>query len=83
MLIVNTDIQDCLINDQTGNISHIKLDKVHKVYVKLSNVQSDLKSIRSIYLGRKNYWIPIEKCETNISMKTDQHLHPSSVFNFL
>ena len=54
MLIVNTDIQDCLINDQTGNISHIKLDKVHKVYVKLSNEQSDLKSIRSIYLGRKN-----------------------------
>ena len=35
MLTVNIDIQDCLINDQTGIIRHIESDQgsAHKVYV--------------------------------------------------
>ena len=37
--------------------------------------------MRSSYLGRQNSWVPIEKCETEISIK-DQHCHPSSVLNF-
>ena len=39
MLIVNVDIQDCLINDQTGNIKHIEIahGNARKVNVKFSD----------------------------------------------
>ena len=64
MLRVNLDIQDRLINGQTGNISHTEFaqDSVRKVYVKFSDEQAGLKSMRSFYLGRQNSWVPIEKC---------------------
>ena len=64
MLTVNIDIQDRLINGQTGNIRHIEFAEgtVHKVYVKFSDEQAGLKAMRSSYVGRQNPWVPIEKC---------------------
>ena len=49
MLTVNLDIQDRLINGQTGNISHVEFahGSVRKVYVKFSDEQAGLKTIRS------------------------------------
>ena len=54
-LTVNSDIQDRLINGQTGKISYIKFAQgiVQQVYVKLSDEQADLKKMRSCYLGRE------------------------------
>ena len=71
MLRVNLDIQDRLINGQTGNISHTEFaqDSVRKVYVKFSDEQAGLKAMRSSYLGRQNSWVPIEKCEAEIPIK--------------
>ena len=85
MLTVNLDIQCCLINGQTGNISQIEFDQgsVQKVYVKLSDKQAGLKALRSSYLGRQNHWVPIEKRDAKIPIKKDHHLHLLSALNFL
>ena len=71
MLTVNIGIQDRLINGQTGNIRHIEFAEgtVHKVYVKFSDEQAGLKAMRSSYVGTQNSWVPIEKCETEISVR--------------
>ena len=56
MLTVNVDIQDRLINGQTGNIEHIEFVQgtVRKVYVKFSDEQGGIRAMRSSYLGRHN-----------------------------
>ena len=71
MLIVNLDIQDRLFNDQTGKVSYNEFSQgiVQKVYVKFSDEQVCLKTMRSCYLGRQNSWVPIEKCEAEIPIK--------------
>ena len=65
------DMQDHLINGQTGNISHVEFAHVsfRKVYVKFSDEQAGLKAIRSSYLGKQNSWVPIKKCEAEIQIK--------------
>ena len=71
MLTVNIGILDCLINSLTGNIRHTEFAQgtVYKVYVKFSDEQAGLKAMTSTYLGEQNSWVPIEKCETKISIK--------------
>ena len=71
ILAVNIDIQDRLINRQTGNVTHMEFvqGSIHKVYVKFSDEQADVRPIRSSYLGRQNSWVAIEKCETEIPIK--------------
>ena len=66
-----TDIQDRLINGQIGIIRHIEFAQAsaQKVYVKFSDEQPGSKAMRSSYLGRQNSWVPIEKCEIEISIK--------------
>ena len=56
MFTVNIDILDCLINGQTGNISHTEFAQASfcKVYVKISDEQAGSKAIRSFYLDRQN-----------------------------
>ena len=71
MLTVNVDIQDRLINGQTGNVKHIELvhGSIRKVHVKFSDEQAGLRAMKSSYLGRQNSWVAIEKCETGIPIK--------------
>ena len=71
MLTVNVDIQDRLINGQTGNISHIEFvrSSVRKLWIKFSDEQAGLKAMRSSYLGRQNSWVLIKKCEAVIPIK--------------
>ena len=54
MLIVNVDIQGLLTNGQTRNIRHTEFAQgsVLKVYVKFSEKQAGLKTMRYSYLGR-------------------------------
>ena len=62
MFAINLDIQNCLINSQTGNFSHIEFPQgiVRKVYVTFSDNQAGLKAMRWPYLGRETSWIPIK-----------------------
>ena len=71
MLTVNIDIKNRLTNGQTGIIRHIEFAQgsAPKVYIKIFDEQADSKAMRSSYLGRKNSWVPIGKCETEISIK--------------
>ena len=71
MVKVNLNIQDRLISGQTGNINHIEFTQgsVWKTYVKFSDKQAGVKVMRSSYLGREYYWMPIEKCEAEIPIK--------------
>ena len=71
ILALNIDIQDPLINRQTGNGKHMEFvqGSIHKVYVKFSDEQAGLKPMKSSYLGRQNSWVAIEKCETEIPIK--------------
>ena len=61
MLAVNIDRRGRLINYQTVNM-HIEFsqDSVCKVYVKFSDEQVGLKTMRSSYLGKKSSWVSIE-----------------------
>ena len=71
MLTVNIDIEDRLINGQTGTIRHIEFAQgsARKICIKFSDEQTGSKAMRSSYLGKQNSWFPIEKCETEISIK--------------
>ena len=50
MLTVNLDIQDCLINEQTGSNSHIEFAQgsTQKVYVKFSDEEAGLKVMKYV-----------------------------------
>ena len=71
MLSVNIDLQDRLINGQTGVIRHIEFAEgsAGKVYIKFFDEQDGSEAMRSSYLGGQKSWVPIEKCETEISVK--------------
>ena len=53
MLTVHSDMQDRLINIQTGNISYTAQGSVQEVYVKFSDKQVGLKGMISSYLDDK------------------------------
>ena len=71
MLTVHSDMQDRLINGQTGNISYTGFAQgsVQEVYVKFSDKQVGLKGMISSYLGRQNSCVIIEKCEAEIPIR--------------
>ena len=71
ILTVNVDIQDCLINGQTGSTRHTEFahGNFRKVYGKISDEQDGLKVMKSSYFSRQNSWVPIEKCESEIPIK--------------
>ena len=69
MLTVHSDMQDRLINIQTGNISYTAQGSVQEVYVKFSDKQVGLKGMISSYLDRQNSCVLIEKCEAEIPMR--------------
>ena len=71
MLTVNKDMQGRLLNRQTAVIKHSEFaeSSVREVYIKFSDEQAGSKAMRSSYLGRRNSWVPIKKCETKISIK--------------
>ena len=73
MLTVNVDIQDRLINGQTGNFKHNEFVQasIHKIYVRFSDEPAGLRAMRSSYLGEQNSWVAIEKCETEIPIKKE------------
>ena len=66
-LAANLDTQDPLINIQKNIFCYIA--RISVLEVQFSNEQALLKAMRSLYLGRQNYWVPIERCEDEILIK--------------
>ena len=57
MLTINIDIQDRLINGQTGIFRHIEFAEgsVCRVHVKFSDELAGSKAMRTSYLGEQNF----------------------------
>ena len=72
MLAVNLDIQDCLTNGQTGNISHTEFayGSVWKVYIKFFDERACWKAMRSFYLSRTFFLFSIKKVIPNSNKET-------------
>ena len=73
MLAVNIDLQDRLVNGQLGTIKHISTDKqgnVAKIYIKFDDSKAGAKKINLDPLAKRNSWVPIEKTEVDIRIKS-------------
>ena len=78
MLTVNIDIADRLINGQIGTVKHISYIDCHisKVYVKFDDKQCGIKKIDSDYFAQQHRWVPIEKAEASIMVRTNKESSP-------
>ena len=54
--------------DKDSKTHLLGLQSCH-LYIKFSEEKSGSNAMKSPYLGRHNSWVPIEKCETEISIK--------------
>ena len=73
MLTVNINLQDKLANCQLGTSKHISIDtksNVTKIYIKFDDSKAGLKKKNTDAFAKTNYWIPVEKTEVNIRMKS-------------
>ena len=75
MLRVNIDIHDRLINAKQEIL--VIQNLLYALFVKFLDKQAGVKAMRSSYLGRHNFRVSIEKCETEIPIKKDS-ASPSS-----
>ena len=79
MITVNINIQDRLTNGQLGTIKHIFKDKkglVSKIYLKLDDTKAGLHCMNSDVYGKQHGLVPIEKTETNISIRNKKDTSP-------
>ncbi|XP_057316777.1 uncharacterized protein LOC130657796 [Hydractinia symbiolongicarpus] len=77
MLTVNIDIADRLINGQIGTVKHVKADnanKVSKIYVLFDDPKAGKEAI--FKSNCSNRWVPIERAEANIKLKTSKDTSP-------
>lgn len=78
MLTTNIDISDRLINGQIGTIRHIKTtgNSVEKIYVQLDDDRAGLKARNTDNLAKSNYWIPLERGEAKIKLRSKKEASP-------
>ena len=79
MLAVNIDLQDRLVNGQLETIKHISTDKqgnVAKIYIKFDDSKAGAKKISLDPLAKRNSWVPIEKTEVDIRIKSTKLSSP-------
>ena len=77
MLTVNIDLQDRLVNGQLETIKHISIDtkgNVTKMYVKFHDSKAGLKKINKDAFAKKHCWVPIEKTDVDVRMKSTKAL---------
>ena len=73
MLTVNIDLQDRLVNGQLGTVKCIRTDSernVSKIYVMFDDSKAGLKRMNSDAFGKQHLWVPIEKIEVGIKIKS-------------
>ena len=79
MLTCNIDIEDRLINGQIGTVRHIAVNNracVEKIFIELDDNKAGCKMIRQDYLARQHNWVPIEKTEASIKIRSNKSTSP-------
>ena len=79
MLTVNIDFEDSLVNGQLGSVKCIRTDSernVSKIYIKFDDSKSGLKSMNIDAFGKQHLWVPIEKTEVDIKIKSSKNSSP-------
>ena len=79
MLTVNIDFEDSLVNGQLGSLKCIRTDSernVSKIYIKFDDSKPGLKSMNSDAFGKQHLWVPIEKTEVDIKIKSSKTSSP-------
>ena len=80
MLTVNADLEDRLVNGQLATVKHFQTDQngnVLKMYIAFDDCVAALKSISKDALASQNLWVPIEKAEANIRIRTNKDSSPA------
>ena len=80
--MVNTDLQERIVNRQMGILKHISQDtfnSVIKIYIKFDNNKAELKNINTENFAKQHFWVPIEKTEVDIRIKIISTKTSSSV----
>ena len=75
ILTVNIELQDTLVNGQLGTVKCIRTDSeknVSKIYIKLDDCKAGLKSMNSDAFRKQHLWVPIEKTEVDIKIKSNK-----------
>ena len=79
MLTVNIDLQDRLVNGQLETVKCIHTDSernVSKIYIKFDDSKDGLKRMNSDAFGKQHLWVPIEKTEVDIKIKSSKTSSP-------
>ena len=79
MLTVNIDVSDRLINCQIGTVCNIFFgctNEVIKIYVKFDDENAGKKIMKSDTLAIQHNWVPIERVESSIRIKSYQISSP-------
>ena len=79
MLTVNIDLQDRLVNGQLGTVKCIRTDSgrnVSKIYITFDDSKAGLKKMKSDAFGKQDLWVPIDKTEVDIKIKSSKTSSP-------
>ena len=80
MLTVNVDLEDRLVNGQLGTVKHFQKDQngnVLKIYIAFDDCEAGLKIISKDAFASRNLWVPTEKAEANIRIRTNKDSSPA------
>ena len=73
-------MEDRLVNDQLGTVKNFQKDQnenVLKIYMAFVDCQAGLKSISKDTFASRNLWVPIEKAEASIRIRTNKDSSPA------
>ena len=79
MLTVIIDLQDRSVNGKLETVKCIRTDSernASKIYVKLDDSKAGLKRMNSDAFGKQHLWVPIEKTEVDIKIKSSKTSSP-------
>ena len=79
MLTVNIDLQDRLVNGQLGTVKSILTDSERnfsKIYITIYIYKAGLKRRNSDAFVKQHLWVPIEKKEFDIKIKSTKTSSP-------
>ena len=80
ILTVNIDLPDRLVDGQLGTVYKcIRTDSernVSKIYIKIDDSKAGLKSMNSYAFVKQQLWVPIEKTEFDIKIKSSKTSSP-------
>ena len=80
ILTVNVNLEDRLVNGQLGTVKHFQKDQngnVLKIYIAFDDCEAGLKIISKDAFASRNLWVPIEKAEANIRIRTNKDSSPA------